>query len=87
MTKEQVKKIGGRKKLSAKSKKRGLQLAKLIKQAREENDWNQERLAKAASIGIDTLRSIECARIRTPNIFIVADLAKALGEDLNTWLK
>lgn len=91
MTKQKSKKKkkgpGGRKKKSAEDKSRGEQLAKLIKASRNKIKLKQAELAAKASVGLDTLRSIECARVHSPNAFIIADLAKALGEDLNKWLK
>ncbi|MBC7456953.1 MAG: helix-turn-helix transcriptional regulator [Bdellovibrionaceae bacterium] len=78
---------GGRRKLNDRDKKRGVLLAKAIKDARNKLDMKQEDLAIQASIRIDTLRSIESARVYSPSAFIIADLAKVLGEDLNKWLK
>lgn len=78
---------GGRRKLSDEDKERGKLLAEQIKAARERLGLKQEDLASKASIRIDTLRSIESARVYSPSAFIIADLAKALKEDLNKWLK
>ena len=76
-----------RKKRDAKTIKRGEELAQKIKKEREKADLSQEELAQKAQIKIDTLRSIESKRIKTPNVFIVADLVKVLRGDLNKWIK
>lgn len=78
---------GGRRKLSDEDKERGELLAEAIKKARNKQNMKQEDLAIKASIRIDTLRSIESARVFSPSAFTIADLAIALGEDLNEWLK
>lgn len=78
---------GGRRKLNDKDMRRGRALAKAIKAARKRLDLKQEDLAIKASVRLDTLRSIESARVFSPSAFIVADIAKVLGEDLNRWLK
>lgn len=67
--------------------RRGKSLAKIIQTERVKRGFTQEGLAIESGIRIDTLRSIESGRIATPNVFIVADLAKTLGGDLNKWLK
>ena len=81
------KRPGGRRKLTDEEKKRGEALAEAIKVARERHGLKQEDLASLAKVRIDTLRSIESARVYSPSVFTVADLAKALREDLNKWLK
>ena len=47
----------------------------------------QAQLAQHAKISIDTLRSIERARILVPGIFVIYDLSKALKVNLTDWLK
>lgn len=79
--------LSGRKKLSKEIKGRGEQLALLIRTARIKFDWSQQDLANESSVGLDTIRSIESTRVFSPSAFIIADLASALKEDLNIWLK
>lgn len=79
-----------RKELDKKTKQRGEKLASLIKDARESKNWTQMELAHKSGVNVDTIRSIEkkqTGKTFTPNVFIVADLAKALKGDLNKWLK
>ena len=76
-----------RKALTDDIKKKGILLGKTIKVAREKKDMSQEALAIEANVRIETLKSIECGRISTPNVFIISDLAVALKGDLNKWLK
>lgn len=78
---------GGRRRLTEDDKRRGAALAVAIKAARERHGLKQEDLASKAAVRIDTLRSIESARVYSPSAFTIADLAKALKEDLNKWLK
>ena len=79
-----------RQQLDEKTKRRGEKLAQLIKKARKKNKLTQDELAKISGVKVDTLRAIEKekkGKTFTPNVFIVADLAAAMKEDLNTWLK
>ena len=76
-----------RKVLDKKTREKGVALAKLIKAERERQNLSQEELAKMADVRFETLKSIECERILTPNVFIVANIAIALKGNLNKWLK
>ena len=79
-----------RKELDSVTKERGQKLAALIKKTREAKDLTQSELAQISGVKVDTIRSIEkkkTGKTFTPNVFIIADLAKALKEDLNKWLK
>lgn len=76
-----------RRNLDEKILKRGEKLARLIQKSRKSQGLTQEELAIKTRIRIDTLRSIESGRIHAPNVFLVADIAIALKEDLNEWLK
>ena len=46
----------------------------------------QEQLAQMAGVPLDTLRRLERGVVASPNFFLIADLATALGEDINKWV-
>jgi DNA-binding XRE family transcriptional regulator len=76
-----------KKTLSDKLKSRGERLAKRIQASRSASGLTQAELASKVGISLDTLRSIESGRTSTPNVFLVADLAEHLDEELTKWLK
>lgn len=76
-----------RKQLSEKIKKKGIALGNTIQIARKKVGLSQEQLAIKAAVRVETLKSIECGRVSTPNVFIISDIAVALNGDLNKWLK
>ncbi len=76
-----------RKVLSEDIKKKGAELGRTVKSAREKLGLSQEQLAIKSDVRIETLKSIECGRVSTPNVFIISNLAVALKGDLNKWLK
>ena len=73
--------------LSIRTRQRGKSLAQRLRAAREKMGLTQAQLAQHAKISIDTLRSIEHARILVPGIFVIYDLSKALEVNLTDWLK
>lgn len=83
-----IKKLAvGRKKMTGSEIERGKRLANAIQSSRTNKGLSQQELAIKACIGIDTLRSIECARVFSPSFFTISDIAIALGEDLRKWQK
>jgi transcriptional regulator with XRE-family HTH domain len=76
-----------RKELDNETRARGIALGKTISIARIKSGLTQENLAIAAKVRVETLKSIECGRTATPNVFIVAKIAFALKGDLNKWLR
>ena len=64
---------------------RGLRLAKKIRSSRGERA-TQEQLAQMAGVPLDTLRRLERGVVASPNFFLIADIAVALGEDINEWI-
>lgn len=67
-------------------KNAGRKLAEKIQDSREEKNLKQTDLAKKARISIDTLRKLEGGKIASPNVFLVAKLAKILEKDIREWL-
>lgn len=72
--------------VSEEQKLRGKRLAQKIKASRE-NKFTQDELAQVAGVPIDTLRKLERGIVASPSVFLIADLANALKEDLKKWLK
>ena len=71
--------------VSTEQLERGRSLAKLIKASRR--NITQEQLAQMAGISLDTLRRLERGVVAAPSVFLIADLATALNEDINKWLR
>lgn len=66
---------------------RGENFRKMLRKAREGQGLSQNDLAVKAKVPLDTLRSIETGRINAPNLFLAADLVKALRGNLDRWIK
>lgn len=84
-----VNKYMGRLSVTEEQKRKGEKLAERIKASREKCKLKhtQSTLAQAAGISVDTLRKIEGGTISSPNIFLIAELAKILDVKLEEWLK
>ena len=76
-----------RNKLDAQTLKLGISLSRKIKKERERLSLSQSQLSDISNVPLDTLRSIENGRIRTPNVFIADSLVKALKGNLDKWLR
>ena len=67
-----------------------IQLAKLfanrLKKAREKKGLSQNDLARETNISIDTIRSLENSRIKSPSLFMAFDLVSALDGSIEKWL-
>ncbi len=73
--------------LSNRAQQRGKNLAKKLSVARKKMGLTQAQLADHARISLDTLRSIENARVKVPGIFVIYDLSKVLKANLTDWLR
>jgi len=71
--------------LTKEQEDRGRRLAEKIKASRGIL-MTQEQLAQMAGVPLDTLRRLERGVVASPNFFLIADLATALGEDINKWV-
>lgn len=76
-----------RKPLTDAERRRGARLAAAIKARRLRTKTTQDALAEAAGIPLDTLRALENRRTPTPNVFLVRDIAGALGVTIEELLK
>ena len=74
-------------KITNKQKELAKKFANRLKLARENKGLSQNDLARESNISIDTIRSIESNRITSPGLFTSFTLVKALGGNLNTWMK
>lgn len=72
-----------RRRLDPAAQRRGQRLAAQLAQARRGAGLSAEALARAAGISVETVRSIECGRTKTPEFFTVAALAAQLGVGLD----
>ncbi len=59
-------------------RRRGKQLAALLKNAREESGRSREDVARNAGISLETIKHIEEKRSLSPTFFTVIDLAREL---------
>jgi transcriptional regulator with XRE-family HTH domain len=71
-----------RQKLSTSDRRRGQELARALKNTREERRVNVAHLAVGSQVSVDTIRSIESERSLAPGFFTVAALARELELDL-----
>lgn len=76
-----------RTKLTDAERRRGVRLAATIKAQRTRAKKTQEELADAARVRLDTLRALENRRTPTPNVFLIRDIARALGVTMEDLLK
>jgi transcriptional regulator with XRE-family HTH domain len=75
-----------RKVLDESTKQRGAAFSRRVREERERLGLTQDELAKHAKVSLDTLRSVEQAKILVPGVFLAADIVKALEGDLDTWV-
>jgi transcriptional regulator with XRE-family HTH domain len=62
--------------------KRGGVLADKIQRLRQKKGLSQERLAALVGVSVETIRKIEQKSTTSPGVFLVLDIAKALGVDI-----
>jgi transcriptional regulator with XRE-family HTH domain len=72
--------------ISKEQEERGRRLAAKIKASRG-TTITQEQLAQMAGVPLDTLRRLERGVVAAPSIFLISDLATALGEEISQWLE
>tara|TARA_B100001971_G_scaffold213155_1_gene245577 strand:+ start:170638 stop:170892 length:255 start_codon:yes stop_codon:yes gene_type:complete len=74
----------------AKNTEEQIKLAKLfskrLKLERENMGLSQNELAMRTNISIDTIRSLEGCRIKTPGLFMAYKLVLALDGKIEEWL-
>ena len=58
----------------------------LLRDKRNEAGFNQSELSFHSRVSLDTIRSIECGRIKSPGLLISSILVKALGGGMDEWL-
>lgn len=75
-----------RKEIDPQTEKMGKSFSDKIKLERRKRDLSQSELSSISRVPLDTLRSIENGRIKTPNVFIADRLVTALRGNLNKWL-
>lgn len=63
------------------------QLGKQIKKLRQDKNLSQEALAREASIPYTTLTKIESGVIKSPSVYAIAKIAKALGSNVDSLIK
>ncbi len=61
-------------------------LADKIKKRRIELNLSQEDLARKANVSVESIRSLEGGRLRSPSVFVSYRIAKCLKKNLNAWL-
>lgn len=64
----------------------GKLFAKRLKSVRESKDIRQSELSAMTGISLDTIRSLEGGRIKSPGLYISYRLVNSLGGNLNKWL-
>lgn len=75
-----------RKEIDPQTEKMGKSFSDKIKLERKKRELSQSELSSISRVPLDTLRSIENGRIKTPNVFIADRLVTALKGNLNKWL-
>jgi len=75
-----------RKEIDKRTILRSKDFAKKLRDARAAKDLSQSDLSFRSNVPLDTVRSIENGRIKSPGIFIAADLVHALDGRLDEWL-
>ena len=58
-----------------------------IKTLRQETSLSQDELARKSNVAYTTLTKIETGVIKSPSIFVVEKIAKALGVSIDNLLK
>lgn len=64
----------------------GEKFGELLKEKRLEAGLKQSELSFRSLVPLDSIRSIECGRIKSPGLLISFMLTKALNEKLDVWL-
>ena len=59
---------------------------RLVKE-RNRQGVSQQQLADRAQVAVGTLKALELRQTKVPNVFLAADLVRALSGDLSRWLK
>ena len=72
----------GRRPASPALVQRGVRLARVLRDGRDEREWSRPELAREAQVELETLRKIEIGQTHDPGFFTVVDLARALELNL-----
>jgi transcriptional regulator with XRE-family HTH domain len=73
----------GRPPVSDERADRASTLGRRLRSARESAGLSREQLIRSTQLSVETLRKIETGAAKTPELYSVVAIAKALGLDLN----